>query len=184
MPAEDPSCLSERHLLAFAKIVRCFAHYEFTIDTACCALTKCEPTCFSLLTRPLDFRARRVMLLDVLRQVGYPMDRYDRISACLMVPFTYSMLLHDILHSRWVRHSEGGGIQPAWIFDLAPSVEPHRDWCDECVEEPLPRSADDHAYSLDQLETVARRLSAEHRALVAYLMEIGLLPASSNAAID
>ncbi|EON15263.1 hypothetical protein [Pandoraea sp. SD6-2] len=170
------SCLTERHLTLFARIVRCFARYEHLIDGAATTLSRADATCFSLLTRGYDFRARRTTLLDMLRQVGYPTDRYDRISAQLMLPYTYSMLLHDIVHSEWTRHVPSGGIQPAWIFDCAPTVLPLRDWSDAGVEDPLPRAADEYAYTLDQLETVADTLSEGHRDFASYLQETGLVP--------
>ncbi|ALS64318.1 hypothetical protein EGJ54_01535 [Pandoraea apista] len=178
MPTPHDSCLTERHLILFAKIVRSLAGYERLIDDAAITLSKADPTCFSLLTRGNDFRARRTMLLDVLRQVDYPMDRYDRISAQLLIPYTYSMLLHDIVHSEWTRHVPSNGIQPAWIFRCAPSVLPVRDWSDTGVEDPLPRSADEYSYTLEQLETVADTLSEGRRDFAAYLLAAGLLCAT------
>ncbi|WP_449412926.1 hypothetical protein [Pandoraea soli] len=173
------SCLTDRHLMAFARIVRAFAHYERLIDDALVALATADAACIGLLTRGYDFRARRATLLDMLRQVGYPMDRYDRISGQLMLPYTYSMLHYDIIHSVWVKHVPTNGIRPAWIFSLAPTVAPLRDWCDAGVEDGLARSPDEFVYSLDRLEDVADRLGEGHRDFGAYLHEIGLLPMAS-----
>lgn len=175
MNAPLVSCLSERHLLLFARIIRSFASYERLIDEAVSTLAGCNSACLVLITREYDFRARRRMMLDLLHQLEVPLDRFDRISAHLMVPYTYSVLLHDIIHSEWVPHVQTNGIQPSWIFRLSPMVSPLRDGNDVALDHPLEREPDEPSYTLADLEDIADTLSGGCRALAQYLNEVNLI---------
>jgi len=165
--------LTDRHLLLFGTIVQWFAQYEVLMREVMAKVAGCDAAAVMLMTRSLDFAAKRRALLDLLRHREVPLDRYDRINEFLAVPHTLTPLRNDIAHSAWIPASTEHWIQPDWILHLPPGVRPLHG--DEFVE----HQEDKMAYSLDDLGEAAERLVANYKAFAGYLLEVGLVGADA-----
>ena len=161
--------LTDAHLLLFARIIQWFAQYELLMQDVMAKVAGCDAAAVMLMTRSLDFAAKRRALLDLLRHREVPLDRYDRINEFLTVPHTLTPLRNDIAHSAWIPASKEHLIQPDWILHLPPGVRPLHS--DEFVE----RQEDRTAYSLQDLGEVVERLVSNYKAFAGYLREVGLL---------
>jgi len=175
MADHDLGCLGSQHLQLFGAIVQWFARYEQLMRDVISSLTGADGTAVMLLTRRLDFGARREALLDLLRYRRVPLDQFDRIHAFLLVPHTHAQLLHDICHAGWAPGKPPGSLQPEWILNLPPTIAPLREVADQGGEASLLRDDGESAYSLDDLRAVVDVLASHHDALAAYLRQIGLL---------
>ena len=60
------------------------------------------PNSIMLLTRSLDFSAKRRALFDLLRRRAIPLDQFDRLNEFFTVPQTLAALRDEIAHSAWV----------------------------------------------------------------------------------
>ncbi|WP_019448217.1 hypothetical protein [Cupriavidus sp. BIS7] len=180
MPERSEDCLTEQHLRLFGGIVHWFARHEILMEDVMSAVSGASRADVMLLTRRLDFNAKREALLDLLRHHGTPVDKFDRICAYLLVPHTQMSLWRDIAHSTWRpgRHLEL--IQPNWILNLPATIRPITDDLDEPSERQMSRDDRELTYSIQDLQDVEGILAANYRALSEFLHEAGLLPAASG----
>ncbi len=166
MAQAQDEILTERHLAAFGGILQCFARYEHTIEQAIAGLLQTDASSIVILMRHLDFTGKRVALLDLLRQLAIPGDRWERIFAHLSVPNSHVDLRNHIAHSSWTASPQPRSIQPDWILRWAPRVEP-------TLQGP---PSDVVSYTLEALSEASANLAIGHERFVASLTEFGLLP--------
>jgi hypothetical protein len=157
--------LTDRHMALFGAIVQWFARYELTIQQVMAKVAATDPGCIAVLTRPLDFAEKRAALLALLRERAIPSDRWERVNALLVVPAGLASLRHDICHATWMASPLPNSIQPNWILQVRPGVEPTR---------PSP-GADEVSYTLEALGEIVGNLADNHVRLVAYLTEMELI---------
>ena len=174
MSGHAPQGIDKNHLLLFGTIAQEFAAYELLIQKIISHLVKAQLGSVILLTRPLAFRERRDVLLDLMHHYNVPVDQSDRVRFFLNVPLTHEALRHAIVHATWTTANRDT-IQPNWILNPAPRIKPMLVGAD-----PLPsgirESEDDKtAYSLDDLTEIAAALNNNFVYFVAYLHEVGLI---------
>ena len=168
-------CLSERHLLLFGAIIQCFARYELLIQEVIATVVGAELASVILLTRNLDFSGKRHALLDLLRHWTIPLDRFDRVSEYLMVPYTLTPLWTDIIHSTWMPGASSSRIQPDWILRSPARVKALHDDPTAPSENFLESDQDKVAYTLDDLSEIVQALAANHERFSEYLRGVGLV---------
>jgi hypothetical protein len=161
--------LTDQHLILFARIIQWFAQYELLMQDVIAKAAGCDAAAVMLMTRSLDFAAKRRVLLDLLRHREVALDRYDRINEFLTVPHTLTPLRNDIAHSAWVPASTEHWIQPDWILHMPREMRPLHS--DEIVE----RQEDTSAYSPEALGEAVARLATNYKAFTGYLRDVGLL---------
>lgn len=157
--------LTEQHLAVFGAILQCFARYELTLERAIAGLLQTEASSIATLMRQLDFTAKRLALLDLLRERSIPGDRWERIYAHLAVPASQVGLRNQIAHSTWRASPQPKSIQPDWILRWAPSIE---------SSQPGSRP-EDGGYTFEMLSEVAANLAMNHERFLAYLTEAGFI---------
>jgi hypothetical protein len=184
MPAPSPGCLTTRHLTLFGAIVQWFARHEVLMDDVMSKVSGASRADIMLLSRRLDFGARREAMLDLLRHHGIPMDQLDRLCAYLVVPYTHMPLRHDIAHSVWRHGKQAESIQPNWILNLPPTITPVTDDPDRTGERRITRDDSELTYSIQDLVDIEDILAENHRAMRVFLAEAGLLPADDVAPQD
>lgn len=171
-------CLTERHLLLFGLIVQWFARYELLIQGIMATVGGSDLAAVILLTRDLDFIGKRRALLELLRHWTIPLNQFDRISAYLMVPHTFTPLRNNIAHSAWISGSTPHSIQPDWILRPAPGIKPlHNDPgapSDKFVES----DQEQIVYTLDSLRETVETLAENFKSFSDYLHEVGLIHGS------
>jgi len=169
MAKAQGNVLTERHLAAFGAILQCFARYEETIEQAIAGLLRTDVSSIAILMRQLDFMAKRLAFLDLLRERSTPGDRWERIFAHLSVPGSHVGLRNHIAHSTWKASPQPKSIQPDWILRWSPGIEPtlHRP------------SSDVTSYTFEALSETSANLAIGHERFVAYLIEIGLISRES-----
>jgi len=172
--------LTDQHLLQFGKIIQLFARYELLMQQVMATVSGADPAAILLLTRGLDFSAKRTALLDLLYHGTIPLDQYDRINAFLMVPHTLTPLRNDIAHAGWISDTFSSWIQPDWILQLPPSVRPLRDASGSSGAHFIEREQDKTAYTLDGLDQIVESLATNCQDLSGYLCEIGLIRAQGE----
>ncbi len=169
MKTADMHPLTERHLLLFGTIVQWFARYELLIHKLMANIIGTDANSIMLLTRSLDFSAKRRALFDLLRRRAIPLDQFDRLNEFFTVPQTLAALRDEIAHSAWVPGPAAGSIQPDWILRTPRSIKPfHGGGL-------LERDEDGLAYSLNTLEDAVRTLARNYERLSDYLVEIALM---------
>jgi hypothetical protein len=161
--------LTERHLAVFGAILQCFARYELTIERAIAGLLRTEASNVVILTRHLDFTGKRLALLELLRKLSIPGDRWEQIFAQLSVPNSHLDLRNHIAHSTWKASPRPNSIQPDWILRWSPHIEP-------ALETP---ARNDVSYTLEALVETLTNLAVGHERFVACLTELGLLPSEN-----
>jgi hypothetical protein len=157
--------LSERHLALFGTIVQWFARYELTMQQAMARLAGTDLECIAILTHALDFAGKRSALLKLLRERGTPSDRWEHVNACLTMPAALLHLRDDICHATWMASRLPSSVQPNWILQIKPGVEPNRPGT----------STDGVSYTLDALAEIAGNLADNHARLLSYLGEMRLM---------
>ena len=169
MKQVDLGCLTEHHLQLFGAIIQWFARYEWLMQELIATVAGSDSGSVMLLMRSLDFSGKRQALFDLLRHRGVPLDRYDRINAYLMVPYTFTPLRDEIAHSTWIPARSPASIQPDWILRVPPSIRPFRG--DGLVK----REDDKVNYSVQELSETVDTLAANYELFFAYVKEIGLV---------
>ncbi len=164
---DEPSILTDHHLMLFGSIAQWFAQYELTMQRAIAGMLRIEVSSAVLLTRELDFTQKRATLLDLVKERALPDDSWERIFAYLAIPTTRALLRDQIMHSTWRKSPEPTSIQPNWILRLPPGIEP-------TYRSPI---SDDSSYSVDLLGEIVRDLAENHERFVTYLVEEGLISA-------
>jgi len=167
--------LSEQHLCLFGQIVQCFAHYELTIARVLSNVGGTDLQAVLTLTQGTGFDDKRRALLDLFRHREIPLDRFDRVFACLQVPHTYLPLLSAIEHSLWRKGAAEDSIQPDWLFAARRTVEPACADAGEPVGRFTALSATPMQYTLKELRGIANELMDSHRFFVTSLKEMDLL---------
>lgn len=157
--------LTERHLAAFGAILQCFASYELTIERAIAGLLHTDTASIAILMRQLDFMAKRLAFLDLLRERSIPGDRWERIFAHLTVPSSHLGLRNHIAHSTWKASPEPKSIQPDWILRWVPGIEP-------TLRGPM---SDVVSYTFEGISEIAGNLAIGHERFAACLIEMGLI---------
>ena len=161
--------LTERHLAMFGAILQCFARYELTIENAIAGVLQTDASSVGILMRQLDFTAKRLALLELLRERSIPGDQWERIFAHLSLPSCHVGLRNHIAHSTWRASPEPKSIQPNWILRWAPGIEPAH----------LRPNSDDGAYTVEMLSEIATNLAIGHERFLSYLAEAGLMPVAT-----
>ena len=123
MKTADMHPLTERHLLLFGTIVHWFARYELLIHKLMANVIGTDANSIMLLTRSLDFSAKRRALFDLLRRRAIPLDQFDRLNEFFTVPQTLAALRDDIEHSAWVP-GPAASIQRDAILRTPRSIKP------------------------------------------------------------
>jgi hypothetical protein len=182
MPDASRLPLTDRHLFLFGSIIHWFARYEGTMEAVMSAVCGASHADVMLLTRRLDFGARREALLDLLRRHGTPMDRLDRICAHLLVPHTHMPLWRDIVHSAWRSGRHPESVQPNWILNLPSTITAVTEDLDRPSEQQIVRDDREFTYSIEDLRDIERLLAENHRAMSKFLHESGLLPPADSGA--
>ena len=166
MPAEN---LTERHLLLFGTIVQWFARYERLMAEAMARLAGVDPTSVALMTRELRFEEKRRAFLNILRYRKVPIDQYDRVCEYLRVPHALSALRDNIVHATWAAGHHANSVQPDWVLNLPPNVQPSLGGVDA---EFIKGQEDKIGYTLDDLAEAARTLALNYSALASYVREV------------
>ena len=168
-------CLTPRHLQLFGTIVQWFARYELLMQDVMAAVAGSDSAAIMLLTRRLDFAAKRQVLLDLLRHRPVPMDQFDRIRGHLVIPHNLTPLRNNIAHSAWKPGLSATGVQPNWILRIPPSVKPS--WGDSAASGIYVEDDEDRIeYTLDDLAQIVESLAGNYALFLAYLREVDLLP--------
>jgi hypothetical protein len=157
--------LTEQHLAVFGTILQCFARYELTIEQVIANVLQTDVSSIPILMRHHDFLAKRLALLDLLRDKSIPNDRWERRFAHLAVPHCHVGLRDHIAHSTWMASPETKSIQPDWILRPTPSIEP------TCLG-PKPENS---SYTFQSLGEIAANLVKSHAQFHAYLIEADLI---------
>ncbi len=168
-------CLTPRHLELFGTIVQWFARYELLMQDVMATVAGSDAAAVMLLTRGLDFAAKRRVLLDLLRHRPVPMDQFDRIRGHLLIPEKLTPLLNNIGHSAWKAGVSATGVQPNWILRIPPSVRPsHGDSVTPAayVEDAVDRVE----YTLDDLAQIVENLAGNYALLLNYARDVYLVP--------
>lgn len=160
--------LTQRHLAVFGAILQGFARYELAIEQAIAGLLRTDASSIAILMRQVSFMDKRMALLDLLRERSIPGDKWERIFAHLAVPARHVGLRNQIAHSTWAASPEPNSIQPDWILQWPPSIEPTLQ---------TPRS-EDNQYTFEMLDEIASNLAARHQQFLAYLNDVGLMPSA------
>jgi hypothetical protein len=163
------TCLTEQHLLLFGTIIQWFARYELVIQEIMASAAGCDSGSIIVLTKGLDFSAKRRALFDLLRHRNVPLDRYDRINAYLMVPYMLTPIRNYIVHSVWISGLSSNWIQPDWVRRLPPSIKPFHG------EGLIENEQDKVAYSLEDLNETVETLASNYHGLADYLREVQIL---------
>ena len=167
--------LNERHLMLFGAIIQLFARYELLMQEVMTAVSGAAPAAIILLTRNLDFRAKRQAVLDLLRHWTVPVDQYDRIGALLLVADEMTPLRNDIAHAAWISDPSSSAIQPVWILRTPPSIKPLRDDPRSGGERYIERNEDKTTYTMNGLEDMINALASNYEQLVEYLQQVELI---------
>ncbi|WP_213742208.1 hypothetical protein [Bradyrhizobium sp. dw_411] len=165
MAKNQDEALTERHLALFGAVLQSFARYEQTIEQAIAGVLRTEVSSIAILMRQLDFMAKRLAFLDLLRERSIPSDRWERIFAHLAVPTYHVGLRNHIAHSTWKVSPEPKSIQPDWILRWVPGIEP-------TFREP---ASDVASYTFESLSETSANLAIGHERFVACLIELGLI---------
>ena len=165
MPGES---LTDRHLLLFGAIIQWFARYERLMAEAIANLCGADPTSVALVTRDLGFAEKQRAFLNIMRHRKVPLDQYDRVCEYLRVPSGLSALRDNIVHSTWMASRQPSSVQPDWVFNLPPSVQPSLGG----VDAEFIKGDEKVGHTLDDLSEAARTLSLNYPALASYVKEI------------
>jgi hypothetical protein len=167
-------CLTPRHMQLFGTIVQWFARYELLMQDIMATIAGSDAAAIMLLTRHLDFAARRRVLFDLLHHRPVPMDQFDRIRGYLVIPHSLAPLRDNIAHSAWQPGLSATGVQPDWILRIPPSVKPARGDSASAgiyVEDDQDRVE----YTLDDLAQIVESLAGNYALFLAYLKEVNLV---------
>ncbi len=175
MNKTSEDCLTERHLLLFASVIRWFARYELLMLELTAAVAGSDASAVMILTRNLDFGEKRQALIELLRHRAIPMDQFDRINKFLTVPNTFLSLRDDIAHSAWIQAESPYVIQPVWIFKRGPGVKPLHGAPDASHAQYVECDEDKVDYTLDVLDGAVKTLAENYESFSAYLQESLLL---------
>jgi len=168
-------CLTPRHLQLFGAIVQWFARYELLMQDVMATVAGSDSAAVMLLTRRLDFAAKRQVLLDLLRHRPVPLDQFDRIRGHLVIPDNLTPLRNNIAHSAWKPGVSATGVQPNWILRIPPSVKPSRG--DPAMSGTYLEDDDDRIeYTLEDLAQIVESLAGNYVLFLAYLTEVDLVP--------
>jgi len=166
MPGEN---LTERHLLLFGTIVQWFARYERLMVEAMARLAGADPVSIALMTRALSFEEKRRAFLNVLRYGKVPLDQYDRVCEFLRAPHALSALRDNIVHATWTVGRQTNSVQPDWVLNLPPNVQPSLGGVDA---EFIQGQDERIGYTLDDLAEAARTLALNYTALATYVRDV------------
>ena len=168
-------CLTPRHLQLFGTIVQWFARYELLMQDVMATVAGSDSAAVMLLTRRLDFAAKRQVLLDLLRHRPVPLDQFDRIRGHLVIPDNLTPLRNNIAHSAWAPGASATGVQPNWILRIPPSVKPSHG--DSTASGPYVEDDEDRVeYTLYDLGQIVENLAENYTLFLAYLREVDLVP--------
>jgi hypothetical protein len=169
-------CLTERHLLLFGTIIQWFARYERLMLEISATVAGSDYAAVMLLTRGLDFEGKRKALLDLLRHRSVPLDQYDRVCSYLKIPHGLMRLRNDITHSTWMSVRYSNWIQPDWILQPPRRVKARRNDSAVSGGDSVEDEDDKIGYAIEDLEEIARTLSANHANFLDYLHDVRLVP--------
>ncbi|HLH50844.1 MAG TPA: hypothetical protein VKV96_16000 [Roseiarcus sp.] len=155
----DAQSVTERHLFLFGSIINWFARYERLIAQAMAELAGADYVSVALMTRGLSFEERRRALLSILRHRKVPMDQCDRVSEYLRIPHKLVTLQEEIVHSVWIVNRELNSVQPDWILNLPPTVQP---WLAAINGGLVEDEAEKVGSTIDDLTEVVRSLSLNY----------------------
>ena len=79
MEGSSETCLTERQLMLFGRIVQAYARHEVLMEEIMATVGGADPTSVKLMTRHLPFGWKRATLLNLLRHRGVPVDRIDHV---------------------------------------------------------------------------------------------------------
>jgi hypothetical protein len=162
-------------LQLFGTIVQWFARYELLMQDVMATVAGSDSAAVMLLTRRLDFAAKRQVLLDLLRHRPVPLDQFDRIRGHLVIPDNLTPLRNNIAHSAWKPGVSATGVQPNWILRIPPSVKPSRG--DPAMSGTYLEDDDDQIeYTLEDLAQIVESLAGNYVLFLAYLTEVDLVP--------
>lgn len=168
-------CLTPRHLQLFGTIVQWFARYELLMQDLMATVAGSDSAAVMLLTRRLDFSAKRQVLLDLLRHRPVPLDQFDRVRGHLVIPDNLTPLRNNIAHSAWKPGLSATGVQPNWILRIPRSVKPSRG--DPATSGSYVEDNEDQVeYTLDDLAQIVESLAGNYAVFLAYLREVDLVP--------
>ena len=168
-------CLTARHLQLFGAIVQWFARYELLMQDVMATVAGSDAAAVMLLTRRLDFAAKRRALLDLLRHRPVPLDQFDRIRGHLIIPDNLTPLRNYIAHSAWKPGASATGVQPNWILRIPPSVKPSLG--DSAASGFYVEDNEDRIeYTLNDLDQIVENLAENYALFLAYLREVDLIP--------
>ncbi|MBU6464254.1 MAG: hypothetical protein KGL35_11280 [Bradyrhizobium sp.] len=158
--------LTDQLLVAFGALLQCFARYEITIERAIASILQTDVSNVAILIRHLDLMDKRAALLALLKSHSIPDDRWERIFAHLTVPASNIGLRNHIIHSTWMASPEPKSIQPNWILQLPPEIEPISSG---------QKFGDSSSYTLEMLTDTADNLTRSHERFVECLVEYDLI---------
>ena len=167
--------LTERHLTLFGAIVHSYARYELLMQRIMAKAIGADGSAVILLTRTMTFTQKRDALLALLRHRRVPLDQIDAIRDCLKLPSRMRTLCDDIRHSDWTAGASKDSIQPAWIFNLSPTIKPLHRTGDTNSEDFLEDDDDRTEYTLDELVVIAERLVENYGAFLDFVRETHLI---------
>lgn len=175
-------CLTEKHLQLFGAIIRWFARYEQLMLDLTAAVAGSDASAILILTRNLDFKDKRLALIDLLRHRAIPFDQYNQICDYLTVPNTFLSLRNDIAHSAWTQAPKPTSIQPVWIFRRQPGIKPLHGRPEDSSVDYIERDEDKLDYTLDDLDQTIATLASNYESFSAYL-HANMLIGEKNARI-
>lgn len=135
-----------------------------------------DTTSIKILTGRLDFGQKRDTLLDMLQHSCRPQEQIHRIQQHLAPPHTYARLRNDIAHSTWIASQSANVIYPAWLsHGSVHAIKAQRilDQDDKFSE----TYADQHSYTLDDLQDILDRLTTNLDAFDSYARDVSLTSA-------
>ena len=87
------------------------------------------------------------------------MDQCDRVSEYLRIPHKLVTLQEEIVHSVWIVNRELNSVQPDWILNLPPTVQP---WLAAINGGLVEDEAEKVGSTIDDLTEVVRSLSLNY----------------------
>lgn len=175
MPQAKANGIDERHLALFGAIVQKFAAHELLIARVAAHVMGTQTAAVALLTRALAFEEKRKALLDLLRHLDVPLDRYDCVNGFLSYLLPFVRLRYDIVHSVWTAASSPEAIQPDWILNPPPRIRPVHALADRLPGDFIEDEEEKLAYSLAELREIADGLEQNLEKFAGYLLDEGLI---------
>lgn len=178
MPEPKSISPDKRHLSLFGEILQTFAAHELLIARITARLLGTQTDSIVILTRGQSFEEKRMAVLDLLRHLNIPLDRYDRINTFLTYLLAFARLRHEIIHSVWSEAPSPPSIQPEWILRPVPRISPAHAPSDTLREHKT------LAYSLAELAQIAGELDANLESFSSYLADVDLIEEAATCRVN